>query len=359
MPTADSLARDESLRDPVLLHLNECPFPPSPHVIDAICKAAPGANRYSEPSPDALAQALAVKTGTAASRIVVGNGSDEILALVCQMALAPGDSTVMPTPSFPRYRLASRMMGAQARLVRNLADGRNDVQGLLEAIDRSTKIVFACTPNNPSGAPLKPEEIRALVQGVPDHVLLVVDEAYCEFDAAEGGVGALGELAHRRGPWLSTRTLSKAYAIAGMRVGYGLAGSPGVADGLMRVKLNFNLSRLAVAAALAALEDEAYAQQCIARVITERRRLAKRIEAMGFKALPSRANFVSFDYGANAQPVMAAMAAQGVFIREWRDPGFETFLRITVGTGSENDRALAALAHAAGSERSQREQAAP
>ena len=354
VPTADSLAPDPNGRVPVLLHLNECPFPPSPRVIDAICRAAVGVNRYGEPRPAALGAILASKAGVAAGNVVIGNGSDEILGLVCQMALGPGDSAVMPTPSFPRYRIGARMMGAETRLVRILEDGRNDVPGLLQAIDHTTKVVFACTPNNPSGAPLASEEIRALVEGVPDDVLLVIDEAYYEFDAAEGGTGALGELARRRGPWLSTRTLSKSYAIAGMRVGYGLAGTQAVADGLLRVKLNFNLSRLAVAAAQAALEDERYSQECIESVVAERRRLAAGIEGLGFGTLPSRANFVSFDYRANAVPAMAAMAAEGVFVREWRDPGFETFIRITVGLPEENDRALWALARAIESDRDNR-----
>ena len=351
VPTADSLAREGSFAQPVLLHLNECPYPPSPRVVEAISRSAAGANRYAEPRPDALAAALAVKTGVSAANIVLGNGSDEILALVCQMALAPGDSAVMPTPSFPRYRLGTRMMGAEPRLVRNRDDGRNDVAGLLGAIDRSTRLVFACTPNNPSGAPLPRDEVRALVEGVPDDVLLVMDEAYYEFDAAEGGEGALDELRRRRGPWLSTRTMSKAYAIAGLRVGYGLASSANVAEGLLRVKLNFNLNRLAVAAAQAALADEAYSKQCMAKVIAERRRLAAGIEALGFRTLPSRANFVSFDYGRNSVPLMSAMAAEGVFVREWRDPGYETFVRITVGLPEENDRALAALARAAAAQR--------
>jgi histidinol-phosphate aminotransferase len=153
-------------------------------------------------------------------------------------------------------------------------------------------------------------------------------------------------LTRRRGPWLSTRTLSKAYAIAGMRVGYGLAGDLAVADGLLRVKLNFNLSRLAIAAALAALSDEHYSQECIAKVVAERRRLAAGIEGLGFHTLPSRANFVSFNYRADAVPVIANMAAEGIFVREWRDPGFETFIRITVGLPDESDRALQALARA-------------
>jgi histidinol-phosphate aminotransferase len=143
---------------------------------------------------------------------------------------------------------------------------------------------------------------------------------------------------------LSTRTLSKAYAIAGLRIGYGLAGSPEVANGLVRVKLNFNLSSLAVVAAEAALADEAYAQDCIARTLAERERVSSLIEKMGYRTLPSRANFVSFDYGPTAASVVLRLAAQGVFLREWRDPGFETFVRITVGLPQENDRALAAVA---------------
>src|SRR5262245_23394157 len=227
VPTAGSIGDG----NPALLHLNECPYPPSQGVVDAICRTAAGVNRYGAPRPAALAATIAASAGIAPDRIVLGNGSDEILGLACQMALTVGDSAVMPTPSFPRYRIAARMMGAEARLVRNCTDGRNNVDGLLAKIDRSTRIVFACTPNNPSGAALSQEEIGALAVGVPDDILLVVDEAYYEFDAIEGGLGALGALANRRGPWLATRTLSKAYALAGMRVGYALASSKDVADG--------------------------------------------------------------------------------------------------------------------------------
>lgn len=346
VPTADSISRTPATSDALLLHLNECPYPPSPRVVEVITRIAQGANRYAEPRPAALAASLGERAGVPAGNIVIGNGSDEILALVCQMALSTGDNAVMPTPSFPRYRLGTRLMGAEARSVKNLPDGRNDVAGLLRAIDASTKVVFACTPNNPSGAPTKPDEIRELCAGVPDDTLLVVDEAYYEFDAYEQGLGALMELKRRKGPWLSTRTFSKAYALAGMRVGYGIAGSTAIADGLVRVKLNFNMSRIAVAAAEAALADEAYAQSCIARAVAERGRLATGIAAQGFRPLPSRANFVSFDTGADAAPLMAAMADDGVYVREWRDPGYETFMRFTVGLPEENERALRSLAKA-------------
>lgn len=339
VPTAD-------LVDPgavALLHLNECPFPPSPRVVEAIVAQAGGLNRYAEARPARLADRLAALTGVDAARIVIGNGSDELLALISLMALGPGDNAVMPTPSFPRYRLAAAIQGAEARLVRILPDGRNDVAGLLAAIDGATRVVYACTPNNPSGAPLDEEEMERLAQGVPDSVLLVMDEAYAEFHAFEGGADALPALGRRKGPWISTRTLSKAYALAGLRVGYALASSEAIAEGLVKVKLNFNLNRLAAHAALAALDDQDHARRCIGAVVAERERMAGRLAAMGLPPLPSRANFLSFDIGRDSRPVMAAMAQRGVLAREWRDPGFDTYMRITIGLPAQNDAALAAL----------------
>lgn len=342
VPTADAPGRP----DAALLHLNESPFSPSPKVIEAICAAAAGLNRYAEARPAKLAAELGALTGRSADTILIGNGSDEILALIAQMALEPGDNAVMPTPSFPRYRIGTAIQGASARLLRIAADGSNDVEAMLAAIDAKTRIVFACTPNNPSGAPLGEEALERLVMGVPEHVLLVVDEAYAEFNAFEGGGDALPHLARRKGPWISTRTFSKAYALAGLRLGYALCSDAGIAEGLVKVKCNFNLNRLAVHAGLAALQDADYSRACIAAVVAERDRLAARIRAMGFAPLVSRANFLSFDTRRDAVPIINAMASSGVLVREWRDPGFETFIRISIGAPGDNNRALDALSEA-------------
>jgi histidinol-phosphate aminotransferase len=342
VPTADAPGRSDS----ALLHLNESPFPPSPKVIEAICNAASGLNRYAEARPAKLAEALGTITGRAPETIVIGNGSDEILALIATMALEPGDGAVMPTPSFPRYRIATAIAGASAHLVRIADDGANDIEAMLAAIDDKTRIVFACTPNNPSGAPLSAGALDRLVIGVPDHILLVVDEAYAEFNAFEGGGDALPYLAKRKGPWISTRTFSKAYALAGLRLGYALCSDAAVADGLVKVKCNFNLNRLAVHAGLAALQDAAYSQACIGEVVAERNRIAARIRAKGYSPLSSRANFLSFDVHRNAVPIINTMALEGVLVREWRDPGFETFIRISIGSPEENNRALDALGRA-------------
>lgn len=344
MDTADTLERRGQ---PVaMLHLNECSYPPSPNVIAAIQAHAAGLNRYAEARPARLAEMLAARTGVPADRIVIGNGSDEILALISVMALETGDNAVMQAPSFPRYRLAAAIQGAEARQVQIRRDGGTDVEALLAAIDADTRVVYACTPNNPSGTPMPPEDIVRLADTVPDDVLLVMDEAYAEFNQHEGGSDAVPLLASRRGLWLSTRTFSKAYALAGLRLGYALASSRELAEALVKVKLTFNLNRLAVHAGIAALEDQAYSARCIGEAISERERLRQRLTGLGLTVMPSRANFISFDLGRSAVPVVAAMAASGVLVREWRDPGFETFMRISIGLPYENDRAFEALCDA-------------
>jgi histidinol-phosphate aminotransferase len=343
VPTADSFGEGEQ---PLLLHLNECPYPPSPKVVEAIRRAAAGGNRYAEARPHALSERLAAMAGVEPERIVLGAGTDEILAMIAVMALGPGDAAVVPTPSFPRYRLSALMQGAEPVLAALKPDGSNDVMALLDAVDARTRVLYACTPNNPSGAPLAPDELERLAAGTPADVLLVVDEAYAEFNLFEGGVDALPALSRRQGPWISTRTFSKAYALAGLRIGYAIASDREIAEGLSKVKLNFNLNRLAVHAALAALDDIAHARELIGRAVAERNRVAGALEAMGLPPLPSRANFLSFDIRRAAGPVMRHMAERGVFVREWRDPGHESFIRITIGAPHENDRALAALREA-------------
>jgi histidinol-phosphate aminotransferase len=344
LPTARDLA---GLRpEPYPLHLNETLHVPSPRAIAAATEELQRLNRYPETRGATLAAALAARTGVPPQRIVFGVGSDEILHFSCQIALAPGDEAVVPTPSFPRYRISAAIVGGVPVLVPLAPDGRNDVDAMLAAIGPRTRALFCCTPNNPSGALLDAEEVERLIRGVPEHVLLVVDEAYYEFAAAARGPDILALLARRRGPWLVARTFSKAYALAALRIGYALAGSDEVADALRKVKTTFNVTNLAYVAAEAALADEAHLSMILETCTAERERLAAGMRALGLAPLPSMANFVSVDLRRDAEPVMAAMARSGVLAREWRDPGHETYLRVTVGPPAATEAALAALAAA-------------
>ncbi len=326
-----------------LLHLNESPYPPSPRLIEAVRAAVPDVHRYPATHPRRLAAQLGERIGVAPERLLFGDGSDEILHLCAQAALGPGSSAVVPTPSFPRYRMSCAILSATPIMVRIAPDGTCDERALLAAIRPDTRALFVCTPNNPSGGAMSAEQLDRLVAGCPDDLLLVVDEAYHEFGRAAGTPDVLAHLKARRGPWAVSRTFSKAFGMAGMRLGYLIADSAATVELIGRTKASFNVNTLALVAAEAALADEGHLADMLARMAAERERLAEGLRRLQFAPLPSVANFVSADLGRPAIPVMEALQARGVLAREWRDPGYETYLRITIGTAADTDAALAAL----------------
>lgn len=326
------------------LHLNESPFPPSPRAIEAAAAALRGPlNRYPRSRAPELAAALAARTGVAPERIVFGVGSDELIHVVAEVALCPGDRCVMPVPSFPRYAVSTRIRGAEVAGVPIDAAGASDAPGLLAAIDARTRVVFACTPNAPSGGMMAAAALERLAREVPADVLLVVDEAYHEYGRHAGGPDALAALAARRGPWIVLRTFSKAHGLAALRVGYALCGSAVEAEALRRVKMTFNVTEVAQAAALASLEDEAHMTGSLDAIAAERARLADGFRRLQLRPCPSFTNFVSVDLGMPAQPAMQALAARGIHVRDWRHPDWTTQLRVAIGTREDNDAVLEAL----------------
>lgn len=325
------------------LHLNESPYPPSPRALEAARAALADLNRYPDSRAEALSAALEARTGVPAARIVYGVGSDELIQVVAEMTLGPGDRCVMPAPSFPRYSISTRLQGATPVGAPLDPDGACDAQSLLAAIGPRTPVVFACTPNAPTGGMMAQSALRRLAAEVPATTLLVVDEAYHEFARQAGGPDVLATLAERRGPWVVLRTFSKAYCLAGMRLGYALCGSDVEAEAMRRAKLQYNVTAMAQAAAHAALEDEPYLAATLAAVAAERQRLADGLAALRLRVYRSVANFVSADLGRPALPIMAALGRRGVHVRDWRDPEHPTKLRITVGTAEDTDAVLAAL----------------
>lgn len=327
--------------DVVALNLNESPLPPSPHAVAAAMATIAGVNRYPPTDGGALIAALAAHTGVPGDRIGVSVGSDMMLHALCMVTLAPGRSAVMPFPSFPRYAGSTRLAGARAIKVPLTDSGANDPQRLLSAIAADTSIVFCCTPNGNTGATMTPAALRHLAEHVPEDVMLVVDEAYAEFDPEADTLSALST---RKGPWAVTRTFSKAYALAGLRVGYGLFSDPMVAAVVKAARPIFEMTAPSLAAAVAALADAEHLALMQRACAEGRAQLVVGLQALGFCPLPSRANFVTTDIGRDVTPVVQAMMAQGVLVRGLADPGFERFLRITVGLPEENAKALAALA---------------
>ncbi len=342
-PGAEAVRAKHELDILRALALNECPMPPSPAVIDAVTQAIRGANRYPDALCLELGAALAVRLDVARSRIVFSNGSDEMLGLIGTLTLENGDEAVMPAPSFPSYGHATRVAGGRAVAVALREDGANDVEALLAAITPKTRLLFCSTVNNPSGGMLESAALLRLIEGTPDDVFLVMDDAYSAFATYAGGPDVLALMAARRAPWAVLRTFSKTYGLAGLRVGYGVFDGDEVANAVLQIKGTFNVNMLAQAAALAALADEPYKDLILARNAEQRQRLAEGAEALGLNAMPGVGNFISLRLPIGGLAAASALLKKGIMVRPWVEAGYENCLRITVGDAGDTDAVLAAL----------------
>ena len=340
----EELAREFGLDPQAIVKLasNENPRGPSPRVLAAIAAAAADLTRYPDGNGFALKAALGQRFGVTPEGIVLGNGSNDVLELVAHAFLRPGDDAVYAQHAFAVYPLATQARGARGIEVPAKGFG-HDLPAMLAAITPQTRVVFVANPNNPTGTWLPPAEIRAFITAVPRDVVVVLDEAYNEYlDPAQqaDATAWIGAFPHL----VVSRSFSKAYGLAALRVGYGVA-APAIADLLNRVRQPFNVNALAQAAAVAALADTAYVDESRALNAAGMRQLARGLEALGRRMLPSHGNFVLVHVG-DAPRVYHALLQQGVIVRPVANYGLPEWLRVTVGLPAENERFLAALASA-------------
>jgi histidinol-phosphate aminotransferase len=328
-----------------VLHLNEPPWPPSPRVIAAVEGSVAEVFHYPEPRPAALLAALAERTGVPPHRIVLGAGTDELIQTVTLTFLEPSRSGVMPAPAFPKYRHACLIAGAEAIPVPLAPDGHADVDRLLAACSARTRVLFVPTPNNPTGGFIPEPDLARLLERAPRGALLVFDEAYHEFARAAGAPDLIAAAAGSKARWLVLRTFSKAYGLAGLRVGYALAGDDHLAEWMARVHPVFNVTHLGAVAARAALADEAHRDALVAFTVGERTRLAAALAGRGFRPLPSATNFLAVDLGRDARPVIAALRRRRILVAEIPGADYQRFVRITIGTAEHNDAVVAVLEH--------------
>lgn len=325
------------------LHLNESPYPPSPKAVAAMAASAAGVNRYPDPNARLLCAELSARSGIPASRIACANGSEELIQVLCTLGAGPGDEVVVPAPAFPGIAISATLRNAVVARVPLDARGANDAQALLAAITARTRVVFSCSPHPPSGGMMEAAALQQLIQGVPDNVLLVMDEAYHEFGRHAGGPDILAALAGRRGPWVNLRTFSKAYGLAGARVGYAFCSSDEIADAVRRVKTTYGPSAMSLAGALAALQDDAYLATVLDAVARERDRMTAGLRALGLQPFASLANFVSVALPMPGAQAMQGLHARGILVRDWRDPDYQKEIRITVGLAEDTDAVLQAI----------------
>lgn len=337
------LARELDLDEAGIVKLasNENPRGPSPAVREAVAQATLDLTRYPDGNGFALKSALAARYGVVPEQIVLGNGSNDILELVTQAFLLPGQATVYSQHAFAVYPLATQARGGVGIEVPAGSDLGHDLPAMRAAITPATRIVFVANPNNPTGTWLPPDDVAAFLASVPAEVLVVLDEAYNEYLDASQYAPTTAWLA-RHPNLIVSRTFSKAYGLAGLRVGYGLM-HPGVADMLNRVRQPFNVNALAQAAAVAALADRAYVDESFALNREGMRQLERGLQALGVPFAPSHANFILVKVG-DGTGVYQRLLREGVIVRPVANYGLPEWLRITVGLPQENDTFLAALA---------------
>jgi histidinol-phosphate aminotransferase len=331
----------------VKLDANENPYGPPPSALRAL--ASVEANRYPDPEGVALKERLARYVGCGPDRLVLGNGSDELIDLICRAVLSPGESVIDCAPTFVMYAVGARACGATLVDVARKADFAIDMPALLASLrpegvsseaDRGAgsvpTLVFLCSPNNPTGGSLSEGDLRAVLASGP---LVVLDEAYAEYAGR-----SLAHLAAEYDNLVVLRTFSKAFGLAGLRIGYGIF-PPDLARVISLRKAPYNVNSAAQAAALAALEDIEWVERHVALVRAERDRLAISIAAiLGLEPLPSETNFLLVRVRAMpASSLFAALLERGIMVRRFQRPPLQDYLRITVGTPEQNELLLAAL----------------
>jgi len=337
----DELAREFGLDERTIVKLasNENPRGPSAAVRAAIAKATDELSRYPDGNGFALKSALAHRFGVAPECVVLGNGSNDILELVTQAFLRPGDHAVYARHAFAVYPLATQARGATGIEVAATEYG-HDLAAMRRAITASTRIVFVANPNNPTGTWIAPDALEAFVASVPSDVLVVLDEAYNEY--LEPAQCAPSAAWVARYPHLVvSRTFSKAYGLAALRVGYGIMNA-NVAEMLNRVRQPFNVNALAQAAALTALADTDYVAESRDLNRTGRAALEEGFRSLGLAWVSSHANFLLVKVG-DAGRVYQKLLRQGVIVRPVANYGLPEWLRVTVGLPDENRRFLEAL----------------
>ena len=326
----------------VKLASNENPLGMSPKARLAVEAAVSGIERY--PDQFALIAAVAGRAGVAPSQVVLGNGSNDVLDLIARVFLAPGRSAVFAQHAFAVYPLATLSAGAELIQV-PARDFGHDLDAMRAAIRPDTRIVWIANPNNPTGNFLPYPEVRAFLDGVPSDVVVVLDEAYNEYLPPEERVDTAAWLADYPN-LVITRTFSKIYGLAGLRVGYALA-SAEVADLMNRVRQPFNVNNLAIAAAVAALDDEDFVNRSYALNCDGMRQIVDGLTAKGLEYIPSRGNFVTFKVP-DAAACNQALLRQGVIVRPIAGYGMPQWLRVSIGRPEENARFLDALTQALG-----------
>ena len=336
----EELERELGIRGSIKLASNENPLGPSPAAVKAIMEKIPALHRYPDGSAYYLRTKLSRIFGLPFERIIVGNGSNELIELLIRTFLSEGDQVVQIFPTFLMYEKI--VAGAGGRMVSVPLNGwKADPERIVGAVNGAVRFLFINNPNNPTGTALNREELSFILERIPEQVIVVLDEAYIEF--VSDPLVADGTQLMRMHPRLCVlRTFSKLYGLAGLRIGYGF-GADGLIDFMHRVRQPFNANALAQAAALAALDDEEFRARTLSVVREGLHFLYGALDGLGLEYVPTQTNFFLIRVPGGGRRIYESMLTEGVIVRAMASYGLEDYIRISVGTAPENERFIETL----------------
>lgn len=332
--------KEFGLDEVVKLASNENPFGASPMVKEAIASELENLSIYPDGASVDLTDAVSRHLGVQPNQLIFGAGSDEVILMLARAFIVPGDETIMATHTFPQYKHNAEIENAVCIEV-PLKDGKHDLHAMLDKVNDKTKIIWVCNPNNPTGTIVTKQELTDFMEQVPEHVLVVLDEAYFEYNGSAEYPDGIQLLSQYKNI-VVLRTFSKIYGLASQRIGYGI-GHPEIIHFINQVREPFNTSSFAQAAAIAALQDQQFIADCREKNKQGIAQLTEAFDRMGLNYFPAYGNFIMVDIQQPAKEAFEALLRKGMIVRGGHALGFPTSLRVTVGSKEQNDKFIEAL----------------
>jgi histidinol-phosphate aminotransferase len=326
--------------DLIRLSANENPLGPPPKALAAITRALKTIHRYPDGTGGSLKEKLAQRLAFSLDNIIIGNGSNEIFELAVRTFLQKGEEVLLPAPTFAYYRIAAQAQGARC-VSAPLRDFKIDLSGVAKKVSPKTKLIFLCNPNNPTGTIFTRSELDAFLAHLPSQVMVVVDEAYGEYVTAPDYPRS-EEYQRKEGWIITTKTFSKFYGLAGLRIGYGIARAE-LIEQMEKVRQPFSVNLLAQMAAEAALEDEEHREKTARLNEAGKRYLYEELSRLNLPFVPSEANFILVHCGTRASQALEELLQEGIVVRGMAGYGLEEYIRVTIGLPEENKRFIKAL----------------
>lgn len=322
---------------------NENPYGPSPSVLALFQKPDMLINLYPDSSGTELRNELGKQFKTPSEEIILGNGTEEVLSVISRTFLRNDDRVVTLYPSFPLHEDYAKLMGAVVEPIAINAQLKINTEALIQAASEPARMLMFANPMNPVGAWLNPENLARVIKATHPETLIVLDEAYFEYANGNDYASGLDLLRASGNPWIVLRTLSKAWGLAGLRIGFGICSSTLLKQAMDKTRPPFNVNTIAQAAALAALKDTSHMQKCVDTTLKQRKAVRQALEAKGYRIAPSNGNFLFFQTKGNTDEVNLGLLKQGVIVKPWRQNSYDSFLRVSIGTVAENKHFLQSL----------------